>query len=86
LNPALEGAWKQANQRSLRFIRQLQVNQEQAPRTAVPKRALGGIKQAAWSNVATLGDTALGLLLATELIMDLPVSAKETEEIGSDPS
>ena len=86
LNPALEGAWRQANQRSLRFIRQLQVNQEQAPRTAVPKRALGGIKQAAWSNVATLGDTALGLLLATELIMDLPVSAKETEEIGSDPS
>ena len=86
LDPTLEQAWRLANQRSLRFIRQLQVNQEQAPRTAVPKRGLGGIKQAAWSNVTTLGDTAMGLLLATELIMNLAAPSEKSELIGTDPS
>lgn len=61
--------WEQANRRSMRFTDQLQVNPEQSPRAAVPARALGGIKRAPWSNVTTLGDTALGLLLATEVIL-----------------
>ncbi|MAJ45862.1 MAG: hypothetical protein CBC35_00920 [Planctomycetes bacterium TMED75] len=65
----VEQYWGEANQRSLRFTDQLQVNPEQAARAAVPARALGGIKRAPWSNVSTLGDTALGLLLATEVIL-----------------
>ena len=49
----VEQYWGEANQRSLRFTDQLQVNPEQAARAAVPARALGGIKRAPWSNVST---------------------------------
>ena len=85
LPPEVEQAWRAASQRGVRFIRQLQITPEQAPRTAVPKRALGGIKQAPWSNVTTLGDSALGLLLATELIMDLDDSAEKSTGIEGKP-
>ena len=69
LPPDVEEHWREANQRSMRFADQLQINSEQTVRAAVPARALGGIKRAPWSNVSTLGDTALGLLLATEVIL-----------------
>ena len=85
LTPEVEQAWRTANRRGVRFIRQLQITPEQAPRTAVPKRALGAIKRAPWSNVTTLGDSALGLLLATELIMDLDGSSGNSAKIDGTP-
>ena len=83
--PELEARWERARQRSARFIAQLQVDETQTPRAAVPKRALGGIKSAPWSNVTALGDTALGLLLATELIIDLGESPARSDEIDAQP-
>jgi hypothetical protein len=80
LAPEVEQHWQNANHRALRFIDQLQVNPEQAVRAAVPARALGSIKRAPWSNVSTLGDTALGLLLATEVLL---ISEAHSQKSGA---
>ena len=50
----------------LRFVRQLQIDEELALRGPRPQRALGNIKRAPWSNEASLADAAIAVLISTE--------------------
>ena len=57
-------------ERRMRRTSHLRIASCQLHRAPVPERALGGIKQSPWSNQTRLADTSLGLLLATELLME----------------
>jgi hypothetical protein len=63
-------AWQTSLELALRFARQLQIDETQGYRTPAPVRARGGLKSAPWSNLSRLSDTALALLLATEILAD----------------
>lgn len=61
-------AWKTGRTLGLRFARQLQVHAGALARCPSPERAQGGLKSAPWSNKCRLADTALALLLASEVL------------------
>ena len=72
LDPTRRVRWEHARALALRFTRQLQVHSGMLYRAAAPERAIGGVKNAPWSNTVSLADTALALLLAAEVLQDRP--------------
>ena len=68
--PERQAAWQSSLELALRFAQQLQIDDTQAYRTPASTRARGGLKSAPWSNLSRLSDTALALLLATEVLAD----------------
>ncbi len=66
--PERQAAWQSSLELALRFARQLQIDDTQAYRTPASTKARGGLKSAPWSNLSRLSDTALALLLATEVL------------------
>lgn len=70
IDEASRERWKRALALALRFARQLQVHGGMLARAVSPERAVGGIKRAPWSNRLALADTALALLLASEILSD----------------
>jgi hypothetical protein len=70
LDPTRRARWEHARALALRFVRQLQIHSGILYRAAAPERALGGVKNAPWSNKVGLANTALALLLASEILQD----------------
>ena len=66
----LPGAWQEALALALRFARQLQVDATHTHRTPAPNRAKGGLKSTPWSNQSRTSDSALALLLGTEVLRE----------------
>ena len=76
-------AWEEALRLALRFARQLQFDENQLHRAPSPVRALGGIRKTPWSTKTRTSDTALALLLATEILgMESKQAAPEPAESG----
>ena len=82
--PERQAAWQSALELALRFARQLQIDAAQDYRTPAAMRARGGLKSAPWSNLSRLSDTALALLLATEILSD-ETGLEPADAAGSRP-